>query len=184
MTDPTTPTLTSTLPPSISARLREILSGMDERGLTVAMAESCTGGLISAALSGVQGLSHVFVCGFVTYSDGAKRTALGVSARTLETEGAVSRRCAIEMAEGALKRSSADVAVSVTGFAGPGGPDDEEGLVWFGLSRQGRPTLTQEAHFGAIGRDAVRLSCLNRALDLLSKELESQARHPARRVAA
>ncbi|HEV2081628.1 MAG TPA: nicotinamide-nucleotide amidohydrolase family protein [Brevundimonas sp.] len=171
--------LTSALPEATARRLEEILTRLDEADLTVALAESCTGGLASAAMAGVEGVSHVLTCGFVTYSDDAKRRVLGVPAGILEADGAVSRACAVAMAEGALKGSSADLAVSITGFAGPGGPDDEEGLVHFALAREGRATETREAHFGAIGRDAVRLSCLKCVLDLIEMSLNAGARAAA-----
>lgn len=171
--------LTSTLPATTAARLRTVLKRLDDAGLTVALAESCTGGLVSAAISGVEGLSHVLTCGFVTYSDDAKRRALGVPDRVLEIDGAVSRASAVAMAEGALTGSRADLALSITGFAGPGGRDDEEGLVWFAVARPGRPTEAREAHFGPVGRDAVRLSCLKCVLDLIEMSLDADARAAA-----
>lgn len=170
--------LTSTLPPPILQRLVGVMKRLDDAGLNLALAESCTGGLVSSAFSGVEGLSHVFVCGFVTYSEDAKREALGVPQSVLERDGAVSSACAAAMAEGALSRSTGDLAVAITGFAGPAGPEDEEGLVWFGVAREGQPTRTRQVHFGAIGRDAVRLSCLTCVLDLLETELERRGEVP------
>lgn len=175
----TAPELTSTLPPTTAARLKEIMGRLDDDGLRLALAESCTGGLVSAAFSGVEGLSHLLECGFVTYSDAAKRAVLGVPSSVLERAGAVSRVCAVAMAEGALRRSRADLAVSVTGYAGPAGPDAEEGLVHFALAREGRETEAREAHFGPIGRDAVRRSCLKCVLDLIEMSLNADARAAA-----
>jgi nicotinamide-nucleotide amidase len=177
MTNPTG--LTSSLPEATATRLRTILERLDEADLTVAFAESCTGGLVSAAFAGVEGLSHVLECGFVTYSEDAKTRVLGVPGSVLETDGAVSGACAVAMAEGALTRSRADVAAAITGFAGPGGPDDEEGLVWFALARDGRRTEARKVHFGPQGRDAVRLSCLKCVLDLIEMTLNADARAAA-----
>lgn len=159
------------LPPSTEARLQAILAELDARDWTIALAESCTGGLISTVFSGMEGLSHVFVCGFVTYSDDAKREALGVSSKILNGPGAVSCEAAAAMAEGALARSSADIAVSVTGFAGPAGPSDEEGLVYLGVASREGPVSARQVRFGPIGREAIRLSCLRCVLDLLEIEL-------------
>jgi nicotinamide-nucleotide amidase len=110
------------------------------RGLRVATAESCTGGMISAAITSIPGSSEWFERGFVTYSNAAKRDMLGVAQALLDAHGAVSEAVAIAMAEGALARSEADVAVSVTGIAGPGGatPGKPVGTVCFGLARRGR----------------------------------------------
>lgn len=162
--------LTSALPDGLGERLETALRRLDEQDLSLALAESCTGGLVSAAFAGVEGLSHVLTCGFVTYSNDAKARVLGVPEEVLETVGAVSRQAAIAMAEGALRRSSADLAASVTGFAGPGGQDDEEGLVHFALAREGAPTRHEERHFGTIGRDAVRLACLETVVGLIEAE--------------
>jgi len=115
-----------------------ILSLLRARGTMVATAESCTGGLIAAALTHIAGSSDVMERGFVTYSNAAKTELLGVPATLIETHGAVSQQIARAMAEGALLHSRADIAVSVTGIAGPGGGSDEKpvGLVWFGLAKR------------------------------------------------
>ena len=139
----------------------------------IATAESCTGGMISAAITDVAGSSEVFDCGFVTYSNAAKQAMLGVSATTLATHGAVSEAVAREMADGALLRSAANLAVSVTGIAGPGGSEYKpEGRVCFGLAQAGRPTLVQTVEFGAIGRASVRRKMVDHALELLLQALE------------
>lgn len=137
-------------------------------GLKIATAESCTGGMIAAALTDVAGSSDVFERGFVTYSNAAKVEMLGVSPDTLAAQGAVSEAVALEMAEGALAQSEADLAVSVTGIAGPGGSEFKpEGRVCFGLARRGRETVTGTVEFGAQGRAKVRKAAAAHALGLL-----------------
>ncbi|ALG90311.1 MULTISPECIES: CinA family protein [Actibacterium] len=138
------------------------------RGVMIATAESCTGGLIAGAITDVAGSSDVFDRGFVTYSNAAKTQMLNVRAATLATHGAVSEQVAAEMAEGALARSDAALAVSVTGIAGPGGSEHKpEGRVCFGLARDGAPTRSETVDFGAIGRGNVRRATVEHALGLL-----------------
>lgn len=137
-------------------------------GLRIAMAESCTGGLVSAELTEIAGSSDVFERGFVTYSNAAKQDMLGVLSATLKAHGAVSEEVAREMAEGALARSEADIAVSVTGVAGPGGSDHKpEGRVCFAMARRGAGTISETQEFGARGRNAVRRASVDHALALL-----------------
>ena len=146
----------------------EILTLYRAGGLRIATAESCTGGMVAAAITDIAGSSDVFDRGFVTYSNAAKSDMLGVLSRTLATHGAVSEPVAQEMAEGALAASAADVAVSITGIAGPGGSDFKpEGRVCFGLARQGHATWTETVEFGARGRDGVRRAATDHALALL-----------------
>lgn len=141
-------------------------------GLRIATAESCTGGMVAAALTDVPGSSDVFDCGFVTYSNAAKVQMLGVRKTTLAAQGAVSESVALEMAEGALKRSTADLAVAITGIAGPGGSEFKpEGRVCFALARDGQPTFCQTVEFGAKGRAKVRKAATDHALDLLAAAL-------------
>jgi nicotinamide-nucleotide amidase len=138
----------------------------------VAVAESCTGGLLAGAITEVAGSSDIFDRGFVTYSNAAKVEMLGVSEATLAAHGAVSEAVAREMAEGALARSAATLAVSVTGIAGPGGSEwKPEGRVCFGLAVRGRATVTETVEFGALGRANVRAQAVERALDLLLSAL-------------
>lgn len=138
----------------------------------IATAESCTGGMISAALTDVAGSSDVFDRGFVTYSNAAKQAMLGVSPETLARVGAVSEEVAREMAEGALARSEATLAVAVTGIAGPGGSEFKpEGRVCFGLARRGQPTRVETVEFGALGRAGVRQATVVHALRLLAEVL-------------
>ena len=137
------------------------------RGWTVTCAESCTGGMVAAAITDVAGSSEVFERGFVTYSNAAKQELLGVSSEALEAHGAVSEEVAAEMATGALAAAGADVAVSISGIAGPGGSDHKpEGRVCFGLATaQGVKTETVE--FGALGRANVRAKARDYALMLV-----------------
>lgn len=146
----------------------ELLARARAAGTRIATAESCTGGLIIAALTEVPGSSDVVDRGFVTYSNAAKTALLGVRPATLAARGAVSEEVAREMAEGALTRSGAGLALSVTGIAGPGGSEFKpEGRVCFGLARPGQPTRSETVEFGALGRDAVRQASVDHALALL-----------------
>ena len=155
-------------PDDIEALARQVIEAASARGLMVAAAESCTGGLVSAALTSVAGSSAVVERSFVTYSNAAKTGLLGVPADLIERHGAVSEAVARAMAEGALSHSAAQVSVAVTGIAGPGGgsPDKPVGLVHFAASGPGGPTHV-ERRFGDIGREEVRLASLRVALDLL-----------------
>ena len=141
-------------------------------GYRIATAESCTGGMVAAALTDVAGSSDVFERGFVTYSNAAKTEMLGVAPETLAAFGAVSEQVAAEMADGALAHAHADLAVSITGIAGPGGSEFKpEGRVCFGLAMKGKATLTETVEFGAQGRDKVRKAARDHALALLARAL-------------
>jgi nicotinamide-nucleotide amidase len=139
------------------------------KGLKIATAESCTGGLLAAALTEAPGSSDVFERGFVTYSNEAKQTLLGVSSATIETHGAVSRECAQAMAAGVLARAPVDLAVSVTGIAGPGGEvaGKPVGLVHFGAASRGGQHLDETRKYGDIGRSQVRHASVAQALAML-----------------
>jgi nicotinamide-nucleotide amidase len=142
-------------------------------GLRFATAESCTGGMVSAALTDIAGSSDVFDRGFVTYSNAAKVDMLGVSEATLAAYGAVSEPVAREMAEGALKRSKAALAVSITGIAGPGGSEFKpEGRVCFGVATP-ESVRTETLEFGALGRAKVREAATQHALGLLAAALRA-----------
>jgi nicotinamide-nucleotide amidase len=149
-----------------AARLIEKLR---ERKLRLAVAESCTGGLIAAALTEVPGASHVFACGFVAYANAAKSAHLGVPAAVIARHGAVSKEVARLMAEGALLRAPADVAVAVTGIAGPGGGGAGKpvGLVHVAAARKGAGSRHKECRFGDIGRAAIRLKTVAEAFALI-----------------
>ncbi|MFA9201422.1 MAG: CinA family protein [Cypionkella sp.] len=170
--DKTAETLEPALPSELDQHACRVLDKAHERERMVATAESCTGGLLAALLTDVHGRGHVFERGFVTYTDEAKAELLGIPISVIKQNNAVSRTVALAMAEGALKRSNADVAVSVTGFAGPGGEDDEEGLVHFGCARRDGATCHREEHFGPIGRAAVRIAALEVALAMVEEALE------------
>ena len=151
------------------AQAARVLAACRRRGFMVATAESCTGGLVAGALTAVPGSSDVVDRGFVTYSNAAKEAMLGVPREVLERHGAVSAETAAAMAEGALARSDADLAVAVTGIAGPGGGTAEKpaGLVHFGgAARDGR-RVHRECRFGDIGRAAVRARSVAEALAIL-----------------
>lgn len=146
----------------------EVLDTARAAGLTLATAESCTGGLVAGALTEIPGSSDVVDRGFVTYSNDAKRAMLGVRAETLEAYGAVSEEVAREMVEGVLTHSPVDLAVSITGIAGPGGSEFKpEGRVCFGIARRGAFSRTQTVEFGPRGRAQVREDSVLHALTLL-----------------
>lgn len=147
-------------------RARRLLDAARSRGWKVATAESCTGGLVAAAITDVPGSSDVFDRGFVTYSYPAKVAMLGVPQAMLTEHGAVSEPVARAMAEGALAASDADVVVAVTGVAGPGASDAKpEGLVWFAVAtRDG--IRAERREFGPLGRDRVRARSVETALEL------------------
>lgn len=151
----------------------EILDLARRSSTLIATAESCTGGMVAAALTDVAGSSAAFDRGFVTYSNAAKQAMLGVRADTLQAHGAVSEQVAAEMALGALTHSAAGLAVSVTGIAGPGGSEFKpEGRVCFGLALRGQPVFTETVEFGALGRAAVRTASRDHALALLRAALQ------------
>lgn len=152
----------------IETAARATLEALRRRGVMAATAESCTGGLIAGALTAIAGSSDVVDRGFVTYSNGAKTQMLGVPATLIAEHGAVSQPVAAAMAEGALLRSDAGIAVSVTGVAGPGGgsADKPVGTVWFGLVVTGQATRTERIVFPG-DRTAIRLATVLHALKLL-----------------
>jgi nicotinamide-nucleotide amidase len=144
------------------------------RELTVATAESCTGGLVAAALTEIAGSSDVVDRGFVTYSNAAKMAMLGVLPETLEASGAVSRQAAEAMALGAIEESDADLAVAVTGIAGPGGgsPEKPVGLVHFAAASENGELLHREQRFGDLGRSEIRRHSVLVALAMLQQLAE------------
>jgi nicotinamide-nucleotide amidase len=155
-------------------RAGQLLSLARAKGAVIATAESCTGGMIAAAITDIPGSSNVFDRGFVTYSNAAKTDMLDVRAETLNAFGAVSEDVAREMADGALNRSNANIAVAVTGIAGPGGSEHKpEGRVCFGLARTGAATQVETIEFGAIGRDAVRRATVDYALGMIIGALDA-----------
>jgi nicotinamide-nucleotide amidase len=159
--------------PELTARAALLIRAYAERGLKVATAESCTGGLVAGLLTEIAGSSAVVERGFVTYSNEAKTDLVGVAPALIAAHGAVSEPVARAMAEGALARSRADVAVAVTGIAGPGGATATKpvGLVHFALARRGGPTAHLERRYGDLGREAVRRSAVADAVGLLERAL-------------
>lgn len=153
----------------IRAAAEAVLETCRAAGLMVATAESCTGGLVAGALTDIPGSSAVMERGFVTYTNGAKAEMLGVDPALLAAHGAVSEPVARAMAEGALAHSPADLAVAVTGIAGPGGetPTKPEGLVHFACARRGREIVAVRMEYGALGRDRVRAASVLQALTML-----------------
>lgn len=157
----------------MDSRAERLLLRARDEGAMIATAESCTGGMVAAAITEVPGSSAILDRGVVTYSNLAKIELLGVRDETLAAHGAVSEEVAREMAEGLLARSPATLTVSVTGIAGPGGSEVKpEGRVCFGLARRGRPTRTETVDFGALGRAGVRGAARDHALDLLLAALD------------
>lgn len=152
----------------------EILTRARAANVMIATAESCTGGMVAAALTNLPGASDIFDRGFVTYSNAAKISMLSVDPALLAAYGAVSGEVAAAMAIGALAVSDAAIAISITGVAGPGASDRKpEGLVWFAVASQGRPVQTVRRDFGAVGRTQVRQCARDFALDLLIDALKS-----------
>jgi nicotinamide-nucleotide amidase len=148
---------------------RALLDLCRDRKLTIAAAESCTGGLVAATITDVAGSSDVFDRGFVTYSNAAKQAMVAVPEATLAAHGAVSRETARAMAEGALAQSDADLSVSITGIAGPGGgsPGKPVGLVHFAAAARGGRVIEAERRFGDVGRAQVRYASVVQALAML-----------------
>ena len=166
-----TETLSPALPDDVEALARDVLERASAAELCLATAESCTGGMLASLLTDVEGVSSNFERGFVVYSKDAKCELLHIARDVVEQCGAVSREVAIAMADGALKASHADIALAITGFAGPAGPDDEPGLVHFGCARKGRETAHREEHFGDIGRGPTRIACMRTALQMIGEAL-------------
>jgi len=155
-------------PPDLTARAAALIDRCRRDRLMLATAESCTGGLIAGLVTSVAGSSDVLDCGFVTYSNGAKTRMIGVPAELIAQHGAVSEQVARAMAEGALANSAADVAIAVTGVAGPGGGTAAKpvGLVHCAAARRGFATVHRELRLGDIGRDAVRLETVRVAVEM------------------
>jgi nicotinamide-nucleotide amidase len=160
-------TLQPALPDHLDEQAERLMRRLCDKGFTVATAESCTGGMLAALLTDIEGAGHGFERGFVTYTKEAKSDLLGIPRDLLENNNAVSETVARAMADGALARSHADFAVGVTGFAGPAGEGCEEGLIHMALARRDGETVHREEHFGAIGRGPVRVRSLKSMLKLL-----------------
>ena len=160
------------LPTELVDLARRVIDENRSAGLRIAVAESCTGGLVSAALTEIPGSSDVFEAGFITYSDHSKTALLGVAQDVLDAFGAVSLATAWAMAQGAVTKSGADVAVAITGIAGPAGGSDRKpvGTVVFARARKGDDPESAETdlrHYGDLGRGGIRLQAALCALELL-----------------
>jgi nicotinamide-nucleotide amidase len=156
---------------ALRAAARRVLDACRAKNLKLAVAESCTGGLLAAALTEIPGSSDVLDRGFVTYSNAAKHAMLGVPASVLEARGAVSKETAEAMAAGALDRSGADVTAAVTGIAGPAGGTAQKpvGLVYFAAARRDGPQLNRERRYGDLGRAEIRRRSVLEALAMLEE---------------
>jgi len=166
------------LPEELVAAARKVIDANRAAGLRIAVAESCTGGLVSAALTEVAGSSDVFEAGFVTYANDAKQGMLRVSPEVLDTFGAVSVAVAWAMAQGVIEKTEADTAVAITGIAGPHGGSDKKpvGTVVFARARRGASPdeiVADTKEFGDLGRGGVRLQAALCALELLMPVEES-----------
>ena len=156
---------------AVHAAAKHIVEKFSARQLTVATAESCTGGLVGGALTEIPGSSAVLLCGFITYSNEAKHRMLDVPTAVLHEHGAVSRETALAMAQGALKHSAASLSVAITGIAGPGGGSNDKpvGLVQFAAAKRDGSNITREMRFGDIGRGNVRQRSVLVALEMLGE---------------
>jgi len=166
-------TLEPALPDHLDQQAERLMHRLCDKKLTVATAESCTGGMFAALLTDIEGAGHGFERGFVTYSKQSKSELLGIERSLLDLNDAVSEIVARAMAEGALKRSQADIALGVTGFAGPAGEGNEEGLVHFALARRTGRTVHRKEHFGPKGRGAIRVRSLKVLLEMLETALKA-----------
>jgi PncC family amidohydrolase len=152
----------------------KLFSLLCERNLKISTAESCTGGMIGASITSIPGISAYYECGFVTYSNEAKQKLIGVNKETLDEFGAVSGETVLEMAQGALEKSGADIAVSVSGIAGPGGGTAEKpvGLVYIGCASEGKNLFEKYIFKG--NREEVRQQTVNSALEMIIKRIENK----------
>jgi nicotinamide-nucleotide amidase len=165
-------TLEPAIPDELDRQAGRLMRELCNRKLTVATAESCTGGMLAALLTDIEGAGRGFERGFVTYSKESKTELLGIDPGLLDKNDAVSEPGARAMAEGALERSSADIALGATGFAGPAGDDHEEGLVHMALARRGGQTVHRVEHFGPAGRGPVRIKALRCMLEMIEESLD------------
>jgi nicotinamide-nucleotide amidase len=165
-------TLHPALPDELDRKAEQAMRRLCDKKLTVATAESCTGGLLASLLTDIEGCGHGFDRGLVTYSGEAKQELLGLPAELVDRNDAVSAKVASAMAEGALDQCAADIALSATGFAGPAGPSCEEGLVFMACARRGGETKVEERHFGAIGRGPVRIEALKVLIDMMCRAID------------
>lgn len=164
--------LEAILPPETKELAERTLGRLNDADLRLATAESCTAGLLAAVLTNVEGCGHVFDRGFVTYELRAKCDMLGLPEAIVEDNAAVNPEVAQAMAEAALQRSIADLAIGITGFAGVCKDDQEEGLVFIGVAAKGRETKVREEHYGAKGRDEIRRAALHTVFEMMDEALD------------
>jgi len=162
------------IPDHLDEQADRLMHELCDRKLRIATAESCTGGMLAALLTDIEGASHGFERGFVAYTEESKAELLGIDRDLLKRNEAVSEVVARAMAEGALARSRADIALGVTGFAGPAGENHEQGLVHMALAQRGGPTVHRVEHFGAVGRGPARVKSLKVMLDMLEQALRKE----------
>lgn len=162
--------------PALKDLAAAVLEMAKHNHTTIVSAESCTGGLLSSLITDIEGCSGLFERGFVTYSEESKAELLGVAPIMIARHGVVSREVAIAMAQGALANSRAGLAISITGFAGPGERRDEEGLVHLAACDRDGALIHRESHFGPSGRDAVRLLAAQGALEMLAEILRGEGK--------
>ena len=167
------------LPPHSRDLAKETLHRVSDADLRIATAESCTAGLLAAVVTNVEGCGHVFDRGFVTYELTAKCDMLGLSEEIVEDNAAVNKEVALAMAEAALKKSIADIAIGITGFAGKCADDQEEGLVFIGLAAKDQDAIYRENHYGAKGRDAIRQAALHTAFEMIGEAVDNIKKAPA-----
>jgi nicotinamide-nucleotide amidase len=153
----------------IAGYAREVLGRVARAGLTLATAESCTGGLLASLCTDLEGLGSTFERGFITYSGEAKAEMLGIEPTFIARHGVVSREVAQAMVSGALNKSRAGMAVAITGFAGAAGVHDEAGLVHLAARRRHGGSWLREAHYGPVGRDRVRMLAVRAALEMIDE---------------
>lgn len=164
-------TLSPVLPSEIETAARRVLERADGAKLSPTITESCTGGMFASPLTDVDGVSSVFERGFVTYGEAAKCELPGIPTALIDRHGAAGREMAVTMASGAIPRSHADIALSITGFAGPAGSGDAPGPVHFACARTRRTIAHREMHCGDIGRGPPRIECLRVALARIEEAL-------------
>jgi len=168
-----TETLSPALPDDLERLVHETLKFACGKDVSLVTAESCTGGLLASLLTDVDGVGHVFERGFVTYSEKAKCDLLGLEQAMIDHCGVVSEEVARAMAKGALARSKGDIAIAITGFAGPAGPDDETGLIHFACVRRDRGITHREVHLGPVNRGTARIACIRIALEMIQDAINA-----------
>jgi nicotinamide-nucleotide amidase len=167
-------TLEPVLPDHLDEQAERLMHRLCDKDLTVATAESCTGGMLAALLTDIEGAGHGFDRGFVTYTKESKTDLLEIPRNLLDHNDAVSATVACAMAECALARSKADLAIGITGFAGPAGEDCDESLVHIALARRTVGPVHREEHFGTLGRGVIRVKSLKAMLEMLEQALEEE----------